>query len=65
MLMVVLFTYNIIKLTILIFLFLFTSSSSFAEYKGLKKLSKNNSFVDNEGNLYSVNKISDKNNTLL
>ena len=49
---------------ILIFL-IFISFPSFAEYKGLKKLSKNNSFMDDKGKPYLANKITDKENTLL
>jgi len=50
---------------ILIFLFLFISLPSLAEYKGQKKLSKNNSFMNDKGEPYSINKITDKENTLL
>ena len=50
---------------ILIFLFLFVSLPSLAEYKGQKKLSKNNSLMDDKGKPYSINKITDKENTLL
>ena len=50
---------------ILIIFFSFISLQCLAEYKGLKKLSKNNSFMDNKGNPYSIEKITDKENTLL
>jgi len=50
---------------ILIFLFFFASLPSLAEYKGQKKLSKNNSFMNDKGEPYSINKITDKENTLL
>ena len=49
----------------ILILLIFISFPSFAEYKGLKKLSKNNSFMDDKGNPYSTDKIIDKENTLL
>ena len=52
------FRYILILLTFICF-------PSFAEYQGLKKLSKNNSFMDDKGNPYSTDKIIDKENTLL
>ena len=45
------------------------SSTSFGvnalEYKGLEKLSKKNSFMDDKGKPYSINKITDKKNSFL
>ena len=55
-------------LVILILSFLSISQISFAgslDYKGLEKISKNNTFMDGEGIPYSDDKISDKKNTLL
>jgi hypothetical protein len=49
----------------LILLFFLFSLPTFAEYKGLKKLSKNNSFMDEKGKPYSDEEIIDKENTLL
>ena len=48
---------------------LIISSTSFGvnalEYKGLEKLSKKNSFMDDKGKPYSINKITDKKNSFL
>jgi len=51
-----------------IIIFLFVSQTLFAaslDYKGLEKLSKNNTFMDNKGNPYSIEKIVNKKNSLL
>ena len=54
---------------ILIFLFFiifFTNAYSDSKFsKELKKISKNNGFVDNKGKVYSREQISDKKNTIL
>ena len=50
---------------ILVLALFFFSNISFAEYKGLKKLSKNNSFMDAKGFPYSSDLITDKENILL
>ena len=50
---------------ILVLASFFFSNNLFAEYKGLKKLSKNNSFMDAKGIHYSSDLITDKENTLL
>ena len=50
---------------ILVLASIFFSNNLFAEYKGLKKLSKNNSFMDAKGIPYSSDLITDKENTLL
>ena len=55
-------------LVILILSFLAISQISFAgslDYKGLEKLSKNNTFMDDKGKPYPIDKITDKKNTLL
>ena len=55
-------------LVILILSFLSISQISFAgslDYKGLEKISKNNTFMDGEGIPYPDDKITDKKNTLL
>ena len=53
-------------LSILIFLAISqTSFASSLDYKGLKKLSKNNTFMDGEGKPFSDDKITNKKNTLL
>jgi len=53
-------------LSILIFLFISqTLLAASLDYKGLKKLSKNNTFMDDKGKPYSEEKIVDKKNTLL
>lgn len=54
----------IAKLLISIF-FIFFSLPSYAEYKDLKKISKNNTFIDNYGKIYSIEDIEDIKNTLL
>ena len=51
-----------------VLIFLAISQISFAsslDYKGLEKLSKNNTFMDGEGKPYPDDKITDKKNTLL
>ena len=51
-----------------IIIFLFISQTLFAaslDYKGLEKLAKNNTFMDDKGKPYSDDKITDKKNTLL
>ena len=51
-----------------VLVFLTISQISFAgslDYKGLEKLSKNNTFMDDKGKPYPDNKITDKKNTLL
>jgi len=50
---------------IFVLVLIFFSNYSYAEYKGLKKLSKNNSFMDEKGIPYSSDLITDKENTLL
>ena len=53
-------------LSILIFLAISqTSFASSLDYKGLKKLSKNNTFMNDKGNPYSAEKIIDKKNSLI
>ena len=52
----------------LIILGLLLSSQSFADKKfdkDLKKVSKNNAFINNKGEVYSIEEISDKQNTIL
>ena len=56
------------KKIFLIIFFLFVTSNLFAntaEYKGLEKLSKNNTFMDDKGKPYSIEEISDKKNSLV
>ena len=56
------------KKIILILIFLFVSNNLFAntlEYKGLEKLSKNNTFMNDKGKPYSIEEISDKKNSLV
>ena len=51
-----------------IIIFLFISQTLFAaslDYKGLEKLAKNNTFMDDKGNPYSVEKILNKKNSIL
>ena len=51
------------KKIFLILIFLLVSSNLLAntlEYKGLEKLSKNNTFMNNKGEPYSIEEISDK-----
>ena len=50
---------------IFVIIFILISQPSYAEYKGLKKLSKNNSFMDEKGKPYSYEEIINKDNTLL
>ena len=59
---------NFMKKIFLVLVFLTISQISFAgslDYKGLEKISKNNTFMDGEGTPYSGDKITDKKNTLL
>tara|TARA_B100000959_G_C14889085_1_gene585877 strand:- start:146 stop:1111 length:966 start_codon:yes stop_codon:yes gene_type:complete len=61
------FIYNIkvmVKNYLILIFFLF-SLPAFAEYKGLKKLSKNNSFMDSEGKPYSIDEITNIDEILL
>ena len=61
------FIYNIkvmVKNYLILIFFLF-SLPAFAEYKGLKKLSKNNSFMDSEGKPYSIDEITNINKIIL
>ena len=56
------------KKIFLIIIFLLNSQILFAEslnYKGLEKLSKNNTFVDDIGKNYSIDEILDKKNSIL
>ena len=56
------------KKLLLIIFFLIISQTLFAnsiKYKGLEKLSKNNTFMDNRGNPYSIEQISNKKNSIL
>ena len=56
------------KKIFLILIFLLVSSNLLAntlEYKGLEKLSKNNTFMNNKGEPYSIEEISDKKNSLI
>ena len=56
------------KKIFLIIIFLFVTSNIFAntlEYKGLEKLSKNNTFMNDKGKPYSMEEISDKKNSLV
>ena len=56
------------KKIFLIIIFLFVTNNLFAntlEYKGLEKLSKNNTFMNNKGEPYSIDEISDKKNSVV
>ena len=56
------------KKIFLIIIFTFVSHNLFAtslDYKGLKKISKNNTFVDKNGKPYSIEKIVNKKDTIL
>ena len=56
------------KKIFLIIIFLFVTNNLFAntlEYKGLEKLSKNNTFMNDKGKPYSIKEISDKKNSLV
>ena len=56
------------KKIFLIIIFLLFTNNLFAntlEYKGLEKLSKNNTFMNDKGKPYSVEEISDKKNSLV
>ena len=53
---------------LIIIIFILLSKNSFADKKfekDLKKVSKDNGFVDSKGKTYSIDQISDKNNTIL
>ncbi len=56
------------KSIFLIIIFLLSTNNLFAntlEYKGLEKLSKNNTFMNNKGEPYSIDEISDKKNSVV
>ena len=56
------------KILVIIFLGLILNTTAFADKKfekDLKKVSKDNGFVDSKGKTYSIDQISDKNNTIL
>ena len=56
------------KKIFLIIIIFFVTNNLFAnslEYKGLEKLSKNNTFMNNKGEPYSIEEISDKKNSLI
>ena len=56
------------KKIFLIIIFLLITNNLFAntlEYKGLEKLSKNNTFMNDKGKPYSIEEISDKKNSLV
>ncbi len=56
------------KKIFLIIIFLIVTNNLFAntlEYKGLEKLSKNNTFMNEKGKPYSIKEISDKKNSLV
>ena len=56
------------KRILLIIIFLLSTNNLFAntlEYKGLEKLSKNNTFMNNKGEPYSIDEISDKKNSVV
>ena len=56
------------KILVIIFLGLILNTTAFADKKfekDLKKISKDNGFVDSKGKTYSIDQISDKNNTIL
>ncbi len=56
------------KFLVIIFLGLILNTTAFADKKfekDLKKVSKDNGFVDSKGKTYSIDQISDKNNTIL
>ena len=56
------------KKIFLIIIFLFVTNNLFAntlEYKGLEKLSKKNTFMNDKGKPYSIEEISDKKNSLV
>ena len=70
MIMYNLFMINLrhIKFLVIIIFSLLLSTQVFADKKfekDLKKISKDNGFVDNLGKIYSVDNISDKKNTIL
>jgi len=56
------------KRIFLIIIFLLSTNNLFAntlKYKGLEKLSKNNTFMNNKGEPYSIDEISDKKNSVV
>ena len=56
------------KKIFLIIIIFFVTNNLFAntlKYKGLEKLSKNNTFMDDKGKPYSLEEISDKKNSLV
>ncbi len=56
------------KRIFLIIIFLLSTNNLFAntlEYKGLEKLSKNNTFMNSKGEPYSIDEISDKKNSVV
>ena len=56
------------KKILIIILFILLSTNSFADKKfekDLKKISKDNAFIDNSGKIYSIDKINKKENTIL
>ena len=56
------------KILVIIFLGLILNTTAFADKKfekDLKKVSKDNGFVDSKGKTYSIDQILDKNNTIL
>ena len=56
------------KILVIIFLGLILNTTAFADKKfekDLKKVSKDSGFVDSKGKTYSIDQISDKNNTIL
>ena len=56
------------KKILIIILFILLNTNTFADKKfekDLKKISKDNAFIDNTGKIYSVDKIDNKENTIL
>ncbi len=55
------------KILLIIIFFSFTNNlfANSLEYKGLEKLSKNNTFMNDKGKPYSISEISDKKNSLV
>ena len=56
------------KKIFLTIIFLLVTNNLFAntlEYKGLEKLSKNNTFMNDKGEPYSIDEISDKKNSVI
>ncbi len=53
---------------LILILFLLINTNAFADKKfekDLKKISKDNAFIDNTGKIYSVDKVDNKENTIL